>query len=672
MFNASKKFLIHLLVLPILWLPISSNALSDQALFQHAREAYAAKNEIALAQDLEDLKKQEYILAPYADYWLMLLRLEKAEAMEVESFLSRNGDLPFAERLRGEWLKKLGKQQDWQLFFEHYPNYKRDDIAVQCYAMLGKYQAEGAGELLAEQTRKLWMTTTDLPSTCNPLFEVMIKEGAISADDQWARLRMALQYGKLGLAKSIAAKIPSFDAKHLKLIEVVNQSPALLFDSTAASSKAARKKSTPKISASFGTREGIEINLFALDRLARTNLDLAAVALEKVQSQFSAADRAFAWGRLAYHAARVHHPKALAYFSNAKNTILDKEQLAWKVRAALREKNWEIVEATTAQMQPEQMQEGAWRYWRARALNEKGLVGEANKIWGPLSRERHYYGWLAAEDLGSVMGNADQVYKVSDMEVTAIASHPAIKRALELHRLDMRWESKAEWVWATRNLDDKQLLAAATYALQQKWYDIAIATAENTKELHDFDLRYPTPYRDLFREAAANEGVDESWIYGLVRQESRFMHHAKSGVGAAGLMQIMPATAKWAARRMGLDGYKQELIHDLGTNVGIGTYYMRYTLELLNGQPVLATAAYNAGPSRAKRWLTGAPMESAIYIETIPFAETRTYVQKVMANAQMYAPRLGKPPVSLKTRLGMVSGASQVVEVFADNEENVE
>lgn len=672
MFNSSKKFLIHLLALPMLWLPICGNALSDQALFQHAREAYAAKNEIALAQDLEDLKKQEYILAPYADYWLMLLRLEKADAVEVESFLSRNGDLPFAERLRGEWLKKLGKQQDWQLFFEHYPHYKRDDIAVQCYAMLGKYQAEGAGELLAEQTRKLWMTTTDLPSTCNPLFEVMIKEGAISAEDQWARFRMALQYGKLGLAKSIAAKIPNFDAKHLKLIEVVDQSPALLFDSKAPSSKAARKKSAAKIAASFSGREGVEINLFALDRLARTNLDVAVAALEKVQSQFSATDRAFAWGRLAYHAARVHHPKALTYFSNAKNTSLDKEQLAWKVRAALREKNWEIVEATTAQMQPEQMQEGAWRYWRGRALNEKGLVGEANKIWGPLSRERHYYGWLAAEDLGNVMGNVEQVYKVNDMEVTAIASHPAIKRALELQRLEMRWESKAEWVWATRNFDDKQLLAAATYALQQKWYDIAIATADNTKELHDFDLRYPTPYRDFFREAAANQGVDESWIYGLVRQESRFMHHAKSGVGAAGLMQIMPTTAKWAAKRMGLDGYKQELIHDLGTNVGIGTYYMRYTLELLNGQPVLATAAYNAGPSRAKRWLSGAPMESAIYIETIPYAETRTYVQKVMANAQMYAPRLGKTPVSLKTRLGMVSGTPQVVEVFADNEENVE
>ncbi len=651
-------------------LPLSAHALSDQALFQHARESYAAKNEIALAQDLEDLNKQEYILAPYADYWLMLLRLDKAENGEVESFLSRNGDLPFSERIRGEWLKKLGKQQQWQLFFEHYPHYKRDDIAVQCYAMLGKYTAEGAGEALAEQTRTLWMTTTDLPSTCNPLFDAMQKQGVIDSEALWTRFRMALQYGKLGLAKSIASRMDGFDAKHLKLLDVAAQSPALLLSDNGSAAKAGRKKSSAKVSASFSSREGVEVNLFALDKLARSQFSSAVSALERMQQHLSATDRAFAWGRLAYHAARMHHPQALEYYALAKNTPLDKEQLAWKVRAALRAQSWDIVDVTIAQMSHDQQQEGAWRYWRGRALNEKGLVGEANKIWGPLSRERHYYGWLAAEELDSVMGNIDQQYKVNDLEVMAIASQPAIKRALELQRLDMRWESKAEWVWATRNFDDKQLLAAATYAMQQKWYDIAIATADNTRELHDFDLRYPTPYRDLFREAAANEGVDESWIYGLVRQESRFMHHAKSGVGAAGLMQIMPTTAKWAAKRMGLDDYKQELIHDLSINVGIGTYYMRYTLELLNGQPVLATAAYNAGPSRAKRWQASEPLESAIYIETIPFAETRTYVQKVMANAQMYAPRLGKQPMRLKSRLGIVSGTSQPLELLADSEEN--
>jgi soluble lytic murein transglycosylase len=319
-------------------------------------------------------------------------------------------------------------------------------------------------------------------------------------------------------------------------------------------------------------------------------------------------------------------------------------------------------------MSAEQQQEGAWRYWKGRALKEKSILVEANKILGPLSTERHYYGWLALEELDSVMNSPQLQYTPSEIEVTAIASQPAIKRAFELQKLDMRWEAKAEWVWATRDFDDKQLLAAAEYAQRQKWYDVAISTADNTKQLHDFNLRYPTPYRDLFRAAAVNENVDEAWIYGLTRQESRFMHYAKSGVGASGLMQLMPATAKWAAQRMGLSDYTHDMIHDLKFNVGIGTYYMRYTLEVMNGQAVMATAAYNAGPSRARRWIADEPLEAAIYVETIPFGETRSYVQKVMANAQIYAPRLGLPVQSLKARMGTVPGRITSEVILADVE----
>jgi len=641
-------------------------AMSDQALFQHARESYNAKNETALAEDVAELNEQEYLLAPYADYWLMLLRLDKAGNDEVQSFLSKYGNYPFAERLRGEWLKKLGKQQDWQVFFEQYPNYKREDTAVQCYALFGKSVAEGPGPDIAAETRKLWMTTADLPAGCNPLFDTMQQAGALASEDLWSRFRLALQNGKLPLAKSIAGRIADFDEKDLKLLDVANQTPKALLGDEVTVVKSGRKKTVTKIRASFKTLAGIEVNLFALDRLARSNVLEAVEVLQQLQNKLSANDRAFAWSRIAYHAARTHNPQALEYFALAKNTSLDKEQLAWKVRAALREQNWDIVDTTIPLMLPEQRQEGAWRYWKARALNEKGLTVEANKILGPLSTERHYYGWLAAEDVETTIGNVDQEYKVSDVEVTAIASQLAIKRSLELQKLGMRWEAKAEWVWATRNFDDKQLLAAAAYAVRNEWYDIAIATADNTKQLHDFSLRYPTPYRKLFKEAAENEGVDEAWIYGLARQESRFMHHAKSGVGAAGLMQIMPATAKWVAKRIGMNHYNNDLIHDLTTNVSIGAHYIRYTFELMNGQAVMATAAYNAGPSRAKRWMATAPMEAAIYIESIPFAETRSYVQKVMANALMYAPRLGRSALSMKSRLGVIPGKNKPEHTIAE------
>ncbi len=650
-----------LFVLLITLVSSQAKALSDDSLFQHARDSYAAKNEIALAEEASQLNIKQYSLAPYADYWLMLLKLDQVEDADVVSFLSQYEDMPFTERLRGEWLKKLGKQQSWPTFFEQYANFKREDIAVQCYALFGQLQL-GNTQLfntnVATQAKILWLTTADLPSNCNQLFDVLQKTGALTTDDIWTRFRLALQDGKLSLAKTITARIPSIDAASLKLLDRTYQAPQLILD---------------KKTVSFKTRFGAEVNLYAVDRLARTKLDVAVTSYSKVQNLFDADNRAFAWGRVSYHAARGHDPKALDYYALAKDAILDKEQLAWQVRAALRAKDWLAVQNAITIMQPKQHEEGAWRYWKARALREQGAndpaqMLEANAILIQLAKERHYYGWLAADELESLMSNPTEDYVASDIEVMAIASEPAIKRAVELQRLDMRWEAKAEWAWATRNYDDKKLLAAAEYALRQKWYDIAIITADNTKQMHNFNLRYPTPYRDLIRSSASDEHLDEAWVYGLTRQESRFMHYAKSGVGAAGLMQLMPATAKWAAKRMGLDGYQNDMIHDLSTNIQIGTYYMRHTLDLMGGQAVMATAAYNAGPSRAKRWVDSEPLEAAIYIESIPFSETRNYVQKVMANAYIYAPRLGTTMQTLKSRLGIIPGSGEPEVIDSDIE----
>lgn len=630
-------------------------AMSDEAVFQHAREAYASKNEISLAQDAADLKIQEYSLAPYASYWLMLLRLDRASPAEIQSFLKQYANLPFADRLRGEWLKKLAKQQNWPLFFEQYAEYKRDDLAVQCSALQGKTTATKLdfSDADIKAAKSIWFTTSDLPSLCSPLFDALQKTGALSADDIWARFRLALQDGKLNVAKSIANNIPNIDKTNLKLIDLAYQAPKLFLD---------------KKMISYKTRLDVELNLYALDRLARTNLASAITTYNSLQTNFDADNRSFGWGRIAWHAARVHHPNALKYYALAEKNKLDKEQLAWYARAALRANNWASIEAAIAAMQAKQADEGVWRYWKARALKEQNQQAESVVLFSQLAKERHYYGWLAVEELDGVMANPATQYTPSDIEVTAIASEPAIKRAVELNRLEMRWEAKAEWAWATSNFDDKQLLAASEYALRQKWFDVAISTADNTQQTHDYNLRYPTPYRDLMSKSANDEALDEAWVYGLTRQESRFMHFAKSGVGAAGLMQLMPATAKWAAKRMGLDGYNNDMIHDLNTNVGIGTYYMRHTLELMGGQAVMATAAYNAGPSRAKRWLATEPLEAAVYIETIPFAETRMYVQKVMANAHMYAPRLNAKIQTLKSRLGLIPGSGKPEVIEEDNQ----
>jgi soluble lytic murein transglycosylase len=667
---------VHVNVVPIIILCglniLASNhalAMSDDALFQHARESYAAKNESQLAGDVNQLKSQQYLLAPYADYWLALLKLDKTRDEEVQNFLAQYSDMPFSDRLRGEWLKKMAKQENWGPFFDEYAIFQRDDAALQCYALMGHVQLGDAD--VTAKVKDLWLTTADLPGNCNQLFDEMQKTGALSTDNIWARFRLALQEGKLSLAKSIAVRLSGIDADNLKQLDSINATPLILFDDHAVARKTSTKsrlKTEVKITPSYKTRFGAELGLFAVDRLARTNLDAAINHFKKLQHLFDEDDRAFAWGRIAYHAARNHHPEALSFYALADKASLDKEQLAWRVRAALRVQDWPAALNAISTMQPKQLEEGAWRYWKARALKEQNRTSEANAIFSQLAKERHYYGWLAADELESMLGNPDENYTVTDAEVTAVASQPAIKRAIEFQRLDMRWEAKSEWVWATRNFSDQQLLAAAEYAMRQKWYDIAISTADNTKKIHDYNLRYPTPYRDLMRMSANSEGLDEAWVYGLTRQESRFMHYAKSGVGASGLMQLMPATAKWVAKRLGMDNFSHDMVHVVGTNIEIGTHYMRHTLDLLNGQAVLATAAYNAGPSRAKRWIASEPLEGAIYMETIPFSETRNYVQKVMANAHFYAPRLGTPMQTLKSRLGIIPGSGKPEAVAAEAE----
>lgn len=617
-------------------------ALSQDEIFLNARDAYKAQNEQTLAQDTQQLQGQNYVLAPYADYWLMLLRLSQASNDSVHDFLTRYADLPFADRLRGEWLKALGKRQDWQTFFEELPNFNRDDVAVTCYALDGRAQ-QGDSLALAEG-KPLWLVASEQPANCGQLFDRMQKANVLNDDDIWARVRLSLADGKITVAKAALQRLPKFDVANLKLVDKAFENPQRMLDKKVVSTK---------------TRFGRELNLYMLDRMARSQADFALTTWKQLQPAYESDDRSYMWGRLALHAARRHDPEALEWFDHAQD--LDKEQLAWKARAAMREQNWTALQSSIAEMPASQQDESVWRYWKARALKEQKQIPQANAILVDLGHERSYYGLLAQEELGDSISEVPSYSKATDDEVRTISNMPAVQRAFEFAKLDMRWESRIEWAWATKDFDDKQMIAAAELAARQEWYDLAIITADKTKFTHDFSLRYPTPYRDLIKNSAREQGLDEAWVYGLTRQESRFVTQAKSGVGASGLMQVMPATAKWIAKKLGLGDYHNSKISQLDTNVQLGTYYLRHVLDQMGGQPLMATAAYNAGPGRARRWAAGTPLEGAIYAETIPFSETRLYVQKVMSNAYFYAHRLGAKFQTLKQRLGVISGSGGVM-----------
>ncbi len=627
-------------------------AASGDEEFLQARAAYDQKNVIALSDYVQQLHSQDYLLAPYADYWLMLLNLEDAENHTVVDFLNTYSAYPFADRLRGAYLKKLAKKQDWESFSSEIANYQLEDATVACYA--AESSAVLGDAFVLEGAKPLWLQAKEQPSNCNNLFDRMQAAGVLNEENIWARFRLALVEDRISLAKGILARSKYYEPNQAKLIDKAYSSPSVVL---------------AKKTISFKSRFGREANLFALGRIAKINSQQALNAYNKVADLFMPEDRSHFYGNLALQAARRQEPQALQWFKLADKTELNKDQLAWFARSALREENWLELLNAIAKMPAIQAEEGAWRYWKARALNTKNQTLEANTLFANLSTERHFYGWLAQEELEGFMSSPLSTYKVTELEVDEIANIPAFARAEALQRLDLKWEAKSEWALATRDFGDKQMLAAAEFATRKKWYDLAIITADKTTETHDIALRYPTPYRDLMKPAAGERGVDEAWVYGITRQESRFMHYAKSGVGAAGLMQLMPATAKWVAPRAGISNYHNGMIQQLDTNIVLGTYYMSHALEIFNGQAVLATAAYNAGPSRAKKWVAAIPLEGAIYAETIPFSETRLYVQKVMTNAHLYAHRLGLKPMPLKQRLGIIPSKSQLITGSADNVE---
>ncbi len=481
-----------------------------------------------------------------------------------------------------------------------------------------------------------------LPESCLPIFKAMFDKQMLTAEDSWSRVRLALENGNVAGARMLLVYLPVGERPDAKALDSIAKRPQRHLDKE------------PLLLKTRGQRE---MAIFALYKTAESWPEIAADRLHRIASKLPGDEREYAWAQIASVAARNLHPGALAWYKNAGRGMNDR-QLAWYGRAALRAGNWDDVLAAVNAMSGPERQRPQWRYWRARALTALGRPAEANGLLAPLSNEFNFYGQLAAEDLGTSISSAPQTYHPSTDEVDAIAADRGIRRALALYRAGLRYEGALEWQWSIKDYDDKQLLAAAVLAVRNDWYERAIDTAERTVILHDFGLRYPAPYRKLVQDYSQQLDLDEAWVYGLVRQESRFVHTARSSAGASGLMQLMPATARWVAKRLGLNGHHTTLTETVDSNIGLGTYYLRQVLDSVDKHVVLASAGYNAGPRRARDWAASRPLEGAIYIETIPFPETREYVKKVMNNTLYYARLFHQSNLSLRDRLGTIPAKS--------------
>ncbi len=582
-------------------------------------------------------KLADHVLAPYVEFWQRELGLESATETQIGAFLARWPDTPLADRLRVDWLKALGKRGQWATFAAEYPPPTGEDLELACYGL--QYRRQRDGDSALADAKPFWFTGQGTPESCEPLFGALIATGDLTVDDRRARFRLAAEAGNVRLARSIAMDLPPADRITASELARVDANPGLAL-----------------AQGDFRWKQqgGRDLALYALERAARSDAGGVRAAWEKQRSRMSEADRLYGNARIAFHAARQLNPLAVEWFREAENASRSDAERAWRVRAALRAGAWPDVLAAIDAMPPSEAQDSAWRYWKARALAAAGRTEEAAAIHSGLAGEISFYGMLSAEAIGKRPETASTPLEPNAEALAAFGARAAVRRAVKLAELDMRPESRREWLYIVRETPDEALLLAAEYARREGLYDRAINTAERTSSRHDFRLRYLMPFGAEFSAAAREHVVDVALLFGIARQESRFAPDIVSSAGAVGLMQLMPPTARWVAKKLNHPDYRPSQISDVGINTQFGAYYFKYWFDRLDQMPVLAAAAYNAGPGRAQAWRAGAPYEGAAWVETIPFNETRDYVKKVLVNAMIYARMLNQTYVSLTDRLGTV------------------
>jgi soluble lytic murein transglycosylase len=586
-----------------------------------------------------------HVLEPLAAYWEMRTRLDVAPASEIRSFLTSYAGSYYEDRLRTDWLLQLGKRRDWATFTAEYPRYRmRDDREVRCYALATEAMNSKAN--VAEEAKRLWYALREADEGCTYVAEHLHSGKQINGLDLWRKARLAMDANRPRPAQAAV----DIEAPRLsEQVALIHADPERYLDK--------------RIIAI--TRNRKELAVLALIRLAASQPDKAAELLDKRWSiQLSQEERNWTWGVIGKQAAQKLQDNASSYFAKVqKDSDLNDDLLAWKVRAALRQGQWRQVLTATQAMSPDSQKDPAWVYWRARALSataqDDAQRQEAQGLLRSIASVKGFYEQLALEDLGQTISAPERPGALSPSEKAAALINPGLQRALYAIAIGLRPEGNHEWNYSTNlhspgGMSDRELLAAADLACQRQVWDRCINTSDRTKEVIDFDQRFPMPLRDIVVRRAGDIKLDPAYVYGLIRQESRFIMDARSHVGASGLMQVMPATAKWTAKKIGLTHFTPEQITDREINVAIGTGYLKLVLDDFEGSMPMATAAYNAGPSRPRNWRKGPVLEAAIWAENIPFLETRDYVKKVLSNTTNYAAILTRQPQSLKARLGSV------------------
>jgi soluble lytic murein transglycosylase len=616
------------------------------ALITDMAQAYKLRDRKRLSSLLPQVRG--YVLEPWAAYWELSARLDEASSAEVQDFFARYAGSYQEDKLRSEWLLQLGHNRDWAAFNREFPNYRmHDDKSLRCYGLLTEHLASAANVNAA--VLQTWLALKDADEGCAAAAEQLVKDHSLMAAEVWPRARLGFENDRLRVATQAVGML---NESWVKTVNAIYLNPAKYLNDKLTALR-------PQ------TRELVSLAIIRLAYLEPTDA-AAEVRHLRWQAQLTQEERSWIWGVIGKRAAMKLSNDATAYFAQGQLAQMHPDQLAWAVRAALRAGNWKMVQEAIAAMPAPVAAEPVWVYWHARALlvraETEGARAQALSLLQAIAGVRGFYEQLALEELGQRISAPPLPEPLTLEEREAARGNPGLTRALYAIQLGLRSEGVREWNYSTNlhvrgGLDDRALLAAAELACRAEVWDRCINTSERTRSVMDFEQRFPMPYKNAVLARTAKIGMDPAYVYGLIRQESRFIMDAKSGVGASGLMQVMPATAKWTAKKIGMHDFQPQQITERDTNIAIGTGYLKLLLDSFGGSMPMAAAAYNAGPGRPRAWrgATGAPvLEAAIWAENVPFNETRDYVKKVLSNTTNYAALITGQPQSLKARLGQV------------------
>ncbi len=616
---------------------VSCKALPDYSaqrqLFLAAEKALHEERQNEFRDLLAEL--EHYPLLPYLQYAALVRRLSTATNREIDVFLSTSADTPLVRRLRRAWLLNLARHEQWKRYIAYYQPTR--DTTLRCHYLWARYQVGERNAALGE-VKDLWLVARSQPDACDPLFDAWRAAGGLTQALLWQRYALAMSARNVRLATYLGRQLnPELQAWREAWIAVARDPAAL-------ESQALLRADNPRAR---------EIALFAVNRAIRRDVTEGETLWQRVNQHysFSPTEVAAVERRIALTLALRGAPQGTQRLAALSSEHSDDTIREWRVRSALGLHDWEGAITWIEHLSSKERHSPRWQYWRARTLEQLG-IGETREVYEQLARKRHYYGFLAADRMDLNYTFHDNPLSLARREQQELADIPAVQRAHELFRLGRTSEARSEWNLVTRNLNEEQLARAAKLADNWGWHDRAILTVANTAYDDDLQLRFPTPYESQVLSNATRKQIDPAWAYAVMRQESAFMADARSRAGALGLMQLMPGTARDAARAADTRLRRNDELFNADTNIRLGITHLRQVLDRFNDHKVLATAAYNAGHARVEQWLPAQePKAADLWIETVPYQETRNYLQQVLAYTVVYDYRLGRKPTPLSTRM---------------------